>query len=72
LKAFLEETGHPVVERWKAIPVEVAPEAEEVEVAAAPPEVPIPGIPIAAGGFQIILKDAKIYAKKVIIRRVEK
>ncbi len=71
LKAFLKETGHPVVERWKAIPVEVAPEVEEVEVAAAP-EVPIPGIPIAAEGFQIILKDAKIHAKKVIIRRLEK
>jgi acetyl-CoA decarbonylase/synthase complex subunit beta len=70
LKTFLEEMGHPIVERWKAILVEAAPEVEEVEVAAAP-EVPVPGVPIA-GGFRIILKDAKIYAKKVIIRRVEK
>ena len=70
LKAFLEKMEHPVVERWKALPVEVAPEAEEVEVAV--PEIPLPGIPTAAGGFQIILKDAKIYAKKVIIRRVER
>ena len=72
LKAFLEEMGHPVVERWKAIPAEVAPKAEEVEAAAPPLEVPVSGVPIAAGGFKIILKDAKIHAKKVIIRRVEK
>jgi len=70
LKTFLEKVEHPVVERWKAIPVEVAPE-EEAEVEAAI-EVPVPGVPIAAGGFKIILRDAKIHAKKVIIRRVEK
>jgi acetyl-CoA decarbonylase/synthase complex subunit beta len=72
LKAFLEEMGHPVVERWKAIPAEVAPKAEGVEAAAPPLEVPVSGVPIAAGGFKIILKDAKIHAKKVIVRRVEK
>jgi len=71
LKTFLEKVEHPVVERWKAVPVEVAPEVEEVEVAAVP-EVPVSGVPIAAGGFKIILKDAKIHAKKIIIRRVEK
>jgi acetyl-CoA decarbonylase/synthase complex subunit beta len=69
LKTFLEKMGHPVVERWKALPVELAPEEKEVEVAV--PEIPVLGVP-TAGGFQIILKDAKIYAKKVIIRRVEK
>lgn len=72
LKVFLEKRAHPVVERWKAIPAEVAPEVEEAEVAAAPLEIPISGVPITAGGFKIILKDAKIYAKKIIIRRVEK
>jgi acetyl-CoA decarbonylase/synthase complex subunit beta len=71
LKAFLEKTAHPVVETWKAIPVEAAPEVEEVEAEAAL-EVPVSGVPIAAGGFKIILKDAKIHAKKVIIRRIEK
>jgi len=71
LKGFLEKTAHPVVETWKVIPVEVAPEVEEVEAEAAL-EVPVSGVPIAAGGFQIILKDAKIHAKKVIIRRIEK
>jgi acetyl-CoA decarbonylase/synthase complex subunit beta len=72
LKIFLEKMAHPVVERWKAISAEVAPEVEKAEVAAAAPEIAVPGVPIAAGGFKIILKDAKINAKKVIIRRVEK
>jgi len=71
LKGFLEKAGHPIVERWKAIPVEAAPEVEEVEVEA-PPEIPVSEIPITAGGFKIILKDAKIHAKKIIIRRMEK
>jgi len=71
LKAFLEKRAHPVVERWKAIPAEATPEVEEVEVEA-PLEIPISGVPITAGGFKIILKDAKIHAKKIIIRRVKK
>jgi acetyl-CoA decarbonylase/synthase complex subunit beta len=72
LKVFLEKKAHPVVERWKAAPAEAAPEVEEVEVAGAPLEIPVSGLPITAGGFKIILKDAKIHAKKIIIRRVEK
>ena len=74
LRVFLEKTAHPVVERWKAAPVEamLKPEvAEEVEVEATV-EIPVSAVPVTAGGFQIILKDAKIYAKKVIIRRMEK
>jgi len=71
LKVFLEKRTHPVVERWKAIPAEATPEVEEVEVEA-PLEIPVSGVPITAGGFKIILKDAKIHAKKIIIRRVEK
>jgi len=69
LKVFLEQKGHPVVERWEAIPAEAVVK-EEVKV---PAEVPItlPSVPIAAGVFKIILKDAKIHAKKVIIRRVK-
>ena len=61
LKKFLEERGHPVVERWKAIPVaeEEAAAAEE----AAPEEAAAmgPGIPL-------ILKNVRIYAKRLIIR----
>ncbi len=71
LKAFLEKVKHPIVERWEAMPIEVAAEVEEVEAGAAP-EIRVPEVPISAGGFQIILKDAKIHAKKLIIRRVEK
>jgi len=71
LKAFLEKRTHPVVERWRAKPAEATPEVEEVEVEA-PLEIPVSGLPITAGGFKIILKDAKIHAKKIIIRRVEK
>jgi len=70
LKVFLEQKGHPVVERWEAVPAEVVVEAEKVEVPAEAP-ISLPSVPIAAGGFKIILKDAKIHAKKVIIRRVK-
>jgi acetyl-CoA decarbonylase/synthase complex subunit beta len=66
LKEFLKAHEHPVVQRWKEVPVEAAPEAEEV---AAVPTVPLPTTTIAAGGFKIILKNAKIHAEKLIIRR---
>jgi len=72
LKSFLEAKGHPVVERWKAKPVEVV--AEAVEEKEEIPTVPVPelaGMPIAAGGFKIVLKDAKIRARKVIIRAIK-
>jgi len=69
LKKFLETRSHPVVELWKAKPTEAAAEAaEEREVPAGAPVLELPTLPIAAGGFKIILKDAKIHAKKVIIR----
>ena len=71
LKVFLEEKGHPVVERWKAIPVEVVPEVKEEEVPAIPAAA-LPTMPIAAGGFKIILKNARIHAERVIIRSAEK
>ncbi len=75
LKDFLESRGHPVVELWKAKPIEAA--AEVVEAPAEEKEIPasagtavveLPTLPITAGGFKIILKDAKIHAKRVIIR----
>lgn len=61
LKKFLEERGHPVVERWKELVVAEAKEAaEEVKV---PPEelAAVTGIPIS-------LTNVRIYAKKLIIR----
>jgi acetyl-CoA decarbonylase/synthase complex subunit beta len=75
LKAFLKERGHPVVERWKeeaAVAIEEAAMAEAKEGEA--PTVPVvtaATLPVTAGGFKIILKDAKIYAKKVIIRSLK-
>jgi len=60
------------VERWKAKPAEVV--AGTVEEKEEIPTVPVPelaGVPISAGGFKIILKDAKIRARKVIIRAIK-
>jgi len=71
LKRFLEEKTHPVVARWKAPPPEAVVESaeeKEVPVAEGAPVLELPALPITAGTFKIILKDAKIHAKKVIIR----
>ncbi|MEM2412823.1 MAG: acetyl-CoA decarbonylase/synthase complex subunit beta, partial [Candidatus Bathyarchaeia archaeon] len=38
---------------------------------AAAPIITAATLPITAGGYRIILKDAKIYAKRVIIRTVK-
>ena len=81
LKAFLKSKNHPVVQRWKeeaavavvgAIPAEGGEEkAAELEQAPAVPAITAATLPITFGGFRIILKDAKIYASKVIIRAVK-
>ncbi len=72
LKKFLKQHRHPIVKKWKEAPVEAVPEAvEEKEVPTAVPMAQFSTLPVTAGGFKIILKDAKIYAKKVIIK-VEK
>jgi acetyl-CoA decarbonylase/synthase complex subunit beta len=71
LKAFLKEKAHPVVAKWteEAAPtVGEAAEEAKVEEGAMIPVATAATLPIMAGGFKIILKDAKIYAKKVIIR----
>jgi len=81
LKTFLEKMGHPVTERWRAIPVpavaEKPPERgrfEEKIVAQQPAmvsAVPL-GMESWGGGFKIILKNVKINAKKLKIRSKEK
>jgi len=74
LKAFLKEKDHPVVARWaaEAAAVEEAAPAEAIaEEGAMIPVASAATLPIMAGGFKIILKDAKIYAKKVIIRSMK-
>jgi acetyl-CoA decarbonylase/synthase complex subunit beta len=73
LKTFLKDQNHPVVERWKeeVMVVEEAAPAEAKEEVPTVPTVTAATLPITAGGFKIILKDAKIYAKKVIIRSMK-
>ena len=75
LKAFLKEKAHPIVAKWAA---EAAPAAEEaapveakVEEGAMMPVMTASTLPLMAGGFKIILKDARIYANKVIIKTVK-
>ena len=69
LKAFLKDQNHPVVASWKeAAAAEATVPAETTEETTAMPVMTASTLPFTAGGFKIILKDAKIYAKKVIIR----
>ena len=75
LKGFLKEKNHPVVERW----VELEDEDDIAMVAddAGTDYVTVPGEMTAmvggvGGGLEIIFKNAKIYAEKVIIRRTGK
>jgi len=70
LKTFLKEKAHPIVDTWKAEAAPVAEEAAEtrMEEGGMIPVATAATLPIMAGGFKIILKDAKIYARKVIIR----
>ncbi|UCE97041.1 MAG: CO dehydrogenase/CO-methylating acetyl-CoA synthase complex subunit beta [Candidatus Bathyarchaeota archaeon] len=71
LKTFLKDRSHPIVETWKEEPVAIeqaVPTEVEGEIPAEMPIATVPQLPITMGGYKIILKDAKIYAKKVIIR----
>lgn len=77
LKAFLKEKGHPVVEKWPAETVEAeAAPAEGVSTEYALPQMTMaamPGfIPGVGEGFQLIFKNVKIKADKLIIRKEEK
>ena len=67
LKTFLQSKSHPIVETWKKEPVLAEVEEEAPEM----PVVTVPTLPITTGGYKIILKDAKIYAKRVIIRSIK-
>ncbi len=70
LKEFLKTNQHPVVGRWKeALPEVEIPTGEEISIEAPMPAI---GIPTTGGGFKIILKGAKIQAKKVIIKAPKK
>jgi len=73
LQAFLKEKNHPIVKNWKkeeAAPIEEAESATEFAEGTVP-VMTASTLPITAGGFKIILKDAKIYANKVIIKTIK-
>jgi acetyl-CoA decarbonylase/synthase complex subunit beta len=80
LKNFLESAGHPVVSRWPA--EEVAAEVPAAAEAAVTPEAVQPTVtgstitlPVGAGGalggYRLTLKNVKIVAKKLILKKVK-
>lgn len=69
LEAFLREKNHPVVATWvheEAVPAEG--KASGPGVSPQHPVMTFGELPITSGGVTIILKNAKIYAEKIIIR----
>lgn len=75
LKDFLKRKVHPVVEKWVAEEedMEEAVPQEATEVVLQQASYPsLSGLPLGTSSFKIILKDAKIIAKKLIIRREKK
>jgi acetyl-CoA decarbonylase/synthase, CODH/ACS complex subunit beta len=75
LKAVLKEKNHPVVERWVELEdedeVSMATDDSGSDYVAVPGELTamVGGV---GGGLEIVFKNAKIYAEKVIIRRTGK
>ncbi len=71
LKEFLNSRGHPIVKRWKAAeaaPKEPTPREEPEASVGEAQAIHVAELPLSVGGFRIILKDARIVAKKLIIR----
>jgi acetyl-CoA decarbonylase/synthase complex subunit beta len=74
LKSYLKNKAHPVVDRW----VEFEEEDEvELPMEGSGDYVSVPGefsamVGSAGGGLEIVFKNAKIYAEKVIIRKTGK
>jgi acetyl-CoA decarbonylase/synthase complex subunit beta len=83
LKAFLKKVKHPVVDRWveEAAPVPAVPATaasaaigQQFPVMQMPTmtfPVPGQGAPGGIGGLKITLKNVRIYAEKMIIKRSE-
>jgi len=83
IKTFLESKNHPIIQRWKDKQAESTKSEETVSESESKTDLEIPTSPEtviqsptiqlpATGGFKIILKNAKITAEKVIIKRIEK
>jgi acetyl-CoA decarbonylase/synthase complex subunit beta len=72
LRAFLQDRAHPIVDKW--VEEQASENVDTEEITLSPSQVsaiPLRDIPITAGGFKIILKDAKIIARKMIIRNIK-
>jgi acetyl-CoA decarbonylase/synthase complex subunit beta len=73
LRDFLQDRTHPIVDRWVSEDESTEDiKTEDITVSSTQlPTIPLHDIPITAGGFKIILKDAKIIARKMIIRKIK-
>jgi acetyl-CoA decarbonylase/synthase complex subunit beta len=65
LKSFLTLHQHPVLSKW-IVPVEK--EEESPDFSSPAPVMSIGELPLMAGGVKIILKNARIYAERIIIQ----
>ncbi len=65
LQEFLRAREHPVTKRWKTPEPQVRFRAHRLQVFSGG------DIPLMAGGFRIILKNARITAEKIIIQPVK-
>lgn len=65
LKSFLTSHRHPVLSKW-IVPVEK--EEESPDFSSPAPVMSIGELPLMAGGVKIILKNARIYAERIIIK----
>ena len=73
LKDWLKEVDHPMVATWAALEAEEEEEEYEDEGAMIPmgtQSFTVPGVG-GAGGFKIILKNCKIHAETIIIKKIE-
>jgi acetyl-CoA decarbonylase/synthase complex subunit beta len=65
LKAYLAKVQHPITARWTA--AESQPRAGEIPASGV---FAAGDLPVTAGGFRIIFKNARIHAERVIIQPV--
>ncbi len=65
LQEFLRAREHPVTSRWETPEPQGTAPSHEVQVFSGG------DIPLMAGGFRIILKNARITAEKIIIQPVK-